>query len=271
MYRINYTGRPVLITHDEVLFYAATDANVDPRQIFQNIVIAEERWIAPALCDELYYDLVAQKNKRVTVDNQADLFAEINAALVAKGAPPIPSGDMNKEMPVGTWINAIEFVTDAAYVELWEMFLGKITAEAVDLTTTVPSWLRHTSQGQQKNNPEVIGGNGQNSASGDRKDVQFKIDKFIQDRLDPLLARMELWICKRRSSYPLYTKRCDCDSDGVAFKRKTDWVFGGYDKTPGGCNCSGACTCDPCAGGIVTEDTLGCIDLENGNGIISLD
>jgi hypothetical protein len=260
MYRINYTGRPVLITHDEVLFHAATDSNVDPRQIMQNIIVAEERWIAPALCDEFYYDFVNKKNKKISVDNQAQMVIDINASLTAQGKPTITAADI----PIGTWINAIEFVTDAALVELWEMFLWKVTAEAVDLATIIPSWLRHTSQGQQKNNPEVIGGSGQGSASGDRRDVQFKIDKAIQDRIDPLLERMHLWLCKRKSSYPLYCKPCECDNpNGVSFKRKTDWVFGGYDsKSDGACN-----TCDPCANGITTESG-NCIDTESGNDYI---
>lgn len=222
MYRINYTGRPVLITPDEVVFHAATDTSVDPRQILQNIIVAEERWIAPALGDDFYYDLVAQKNVEVTASNQASLLASLNASLTAAALPTAQLSDI----PIGTYINAIELVADTDLVTFWKMFLWKITAEAVDLATIVPSWLRHTAQGQQKNNPEVIGGNGQNSASGDRKDVQYKIDKAIQDRLDPLLERMHLWLCKRKSLYPLYTKACECDNpNGVAFKRKTDWVF----------------------------------------------
>lgn len=227
MYRINYTGRPVLITPDEVLFHAATDKDADVRMILQNIIIAEERWIAPALGDDFYYDFVSKKNTKVTQANQASLLATINASLTAAGKATITTA----AIPVGSYINAIEYITDAAYVELWEMFLWKLTAEAVDLATIVPSWLRSTAQGQQKNNPEVIGGNGQNSASGDRKDVQFKIDKAVQDRLDPLIERMHLWLCKRQSSYSLYTKACECDNpDGVSFKRKTDWVFGAYSE-----------------------------------------
>lgn len=233
MYRINYTGRPVLITHDEVLFHAATDSAVDPRQLFQNIIVAEERWIAPALCDEFYYDFAKQKNIKVTSENQAELIIDINSSLTASGKPTIVSTDI----PVGTWINAIELVSNEAYVELWEMFLWKLCAEVVDLTTIVPSWLRHTSQGQQKNNPEVIGGNGQNSASGDRKDVQFKIDKFVQDRIDPLLERMHLWICNRIEDYPLYKKVCECNNpNGVSYLRKTDFVFGGYTPDPNCCD-----------------------------------
>lgn len=232
MHRINYTGRPVLITPDEVLFHAATDEGVDARQILQNIIVAEERWIAPALGDELYYDIANKKNRKVTADNQAALLAEINASRIAEEKEPIAASNI----PVGSWVNAIEFVDNEAYVSLWDMFLWKLTAEAVDLATIIPSWLRHTSQGQQKNNPEVIGGNGSGSASGDRRDVQFKIDKFVQDRIDPLLERMHLWMCKRKADYPLYTKACESDNpDGVSYKRKTDWVFNDEED----CGCEG--------------------------------
>ncbi len=144
------------------------------------------------------------------------------------------------DLKIGTWVNAIELVTNPYYVELWDMFLWKLTAEAVDLATTVPSWLRHTSQGQQKNNPDVIGGNGSGSASGDIKDVKFKLDIQMQDRIDPLITRMESWICKRKGNYPLFDKPCPCDDTetAVAYKRKTDIVFGIYDDDTDDCNCA---------------------------------
>ena len=258
MYRINYTGRPVLITPDEVMFHAATDSTVDPRQIIQNIIVAEERWIAPALTDDFYYEFAGKKNKKVTADNQAALLAEINASLTAAGKQTIVASDI----PIGTWINAIEFVDNAAMVELWEMFLWKLCAEVVDLTCTVPSWLRHTSQGQQKNNPETIGGNGQNSATGDRKDVQFKIDKFVQDRIDPLMERMHLWICKRKAKYLLYGKECESNNpDGVSYKRKTDWVFDAYDDDKPEKDYDEGCKC-PKPNYIDTESGDGYIELE---------
>lgn len=259
MYRINLCGRPVLLTPDEFLFHAASDDTVDTRQVSQNIIIAEERWIAPTLCDGFYEDFCRQKNRLVDGTNQATLLADINASLTAQGKPTIVLADI----PVGTWINAIEFVTDTNYVELWNWYLWKLCTEAVDLTTIVPSWLRHTPQGQQKNNPAVIGGNGKGSETGDRKDVQFKIDKFVQDRIDPLIARMELWICKRKSLFPLYTKSCESNNpNGLSWKRKTDFVFLNDDEE---CGCSTPCSSDTnCIDGIINED-IGCIADEDGN------
>lgn len=222
MHRVNSLGRPVLITPDEVLFHAGIEADADLRLILQSIIPAEERIIAPALGDEFYYSFCNAKNQRVTSGNQASMLATINASRAAAGLAAIQSANI----PVGSYVNAIEYVTDAALVELWEWHLHKLCAEAVDLMTTVPTWLRHTKQGQQKNNPEVLGGNNIGSASGDRKDVQFKLDIQMQDRIDPLSERMHLWLCKRGSSYPLYTKKCDCNNpDGISTERKTDWIF----------------------------------------------
>ncbi len=232
MYAINRLNRPVLITPDEVLFHAATDHSVDARQILQNIIIAEERIIAQAISSSFYEELISLKNKIVAVANQTDILNKINTALAVAGKKPIAV----TEIPVGTIVNAIEWVNNNDYIALWNRFLWKLTAEAVDMLTTVPSWLRHTAQGQQKNNPEVIGGNGQNAVTGDRKDVQFKIDIQMQERIDPLIARMQQWICERKDKFPTYAHSCN-NSDGISVLRKTDWVFNAYENptTSGDC------------------------------------
>lgn len=181
-----------------------------------------------AISSSLYEELIQLKNKTVTVANQAGILVEINTALTAAGKKPIAV----TEIPVGTIVNAIEWVTNTDYIELWNRFLWKLTAEAVDMLTTVPSWLRHTAQGQQKNNPEVIGGNGQHAVTGDRKDVQFKIDIQMQERIDPLIGRMQQWICERKDKFLTYTHPCskETNNDGVSVLRKTDWVFNAYEK-----------------------------------------
>jgi hypothetical protein len=233
MYAINYLNRPVLITPDEVLFHMASDHGVDPRQLLQNIIVAEERIIAPAMCDDFYYLFIGKKNRKITEENQAATLALINQSLTAQHKQVIVADDI----PIGTYINAIEFVDEKPFVELWDMFLWKLTAEAVDWMTTVPSWLRHTSEGQQMNNPDVIGGNGKGSASGNLKDIQFKMDVQLRERIDPLIERMRQWICKRATDFPLYTKECECESvDGVSMLRKTDFVFGAYEDEEN-CGC----------------------------------
>lgn len=254
MHRVNTLGRPVLITPDEVLFHAAIEGDADLRLILQSIIPAEERIIAPALGDDFYYAFCNAKNQRVTSGNQASMLATINASRAAAGLTAIQLSNI----PIGCYVNAIEFVTDTTLVELWEWHLHKLCAEAVDLMVTVPTWLRNTKAGQQKNNPEVIGGNNSGSASGDRKDVQFKLDILMQDRIDPLAERMHLWLCKRKTSYPLYTKVCECDNpNGVGTARKTDWIF--VDTKPEkkqGCN--------DCVNGWISE-VGDCFLTEDGN------
>lgn len=234
MYCINRLNRPVLITPDEVLFHAATDHSVDTRQILQNIIIAEERIIVQAISNSFYEEFIQLKNKAVNITNQAMILNEINNALIAAGKKPITKADL----PAGTIVNAIEWITNNDYIELWNRFLWKLTAEAVDMMSTVPSWLRHTAQGQQKNNPEVIGGNGQNAVTGDRKDVQFKIDIQMQERIDPLIARMQQWICERKDKFLKYTNACNDDTkDGISVLRKTDWVFNAYENPASSKDC----------------------------------
>ena len=233
MYRINYLNRNVLITPDEVIFHAATDADINARQILNNIIVAEERFIPAILGDKFYEDFINKKNVKVTTGNQAALLTAINASLTASGLEVIVSNDI----PVGTIINAIELVTDEWMVKLWERFLWKLTAECVDMMTTVPSWLRHTSAGQQTNNPDVIGGSSGGSVTGKIQDVKFKMNTALQDRIDPLVERMKLWLCQNKKEFALYTMDCGetiCDEetgetpDGVSYRGKTNFVLGIY-------------------------------------------
>ena len=104
--------------------------------------------------------------------------------------------------------------------------------------SVVPSWLKHTSSGQQLNNPKVIGGNMSGSASGEMKEVQFKLDNYIQDRIDPIIERMKLWICQNKEHFPLFCKDCGeiCGydengnaPDGVSHIRKTNFITNMYE------------------------------------------
>ena len=230
MYRINKLKRNVLITPDEVIFHAATDQDISERSILPNIIIAEERWIANTICDKFYEDFINQKNREVTAENRQELLDKINETLTK----PITE----KELPIGTIVNAIELVENEWYVKLWNRFLWKLTAECVDAMSVVPSWLKHTSSGQQLNNPKVIGGNMSGAASGEMKEVQFKLENYIQDRIDPIIERMKLWICQNKSNFPLFCKDCGeicgCDEngnvpDGVSHIRKTNFITNIYE------------------------------------------
>lgn len=232
MYRINELKRKTLIVPDEVLFHIASDNNPDYRYVLQNIIVAEERFIAPTLGRTFYNLLLDQKNKVVTPSNQALLLTEINASYLIEGKDEITIDDI----PVGTIINSSEWLS-VDNRELWDILLWKLTSECVDVTLIPNSWLRHTAQGQQKNNPEVIGGNGSNSVTGDIKDVKYKVDVAIRDRIDPLTESLKSYLSESRNKYPLAKDYRDIGKDGVSTLRKTEWVFNAYeDEKSCGCN-----------------------------------
>lgn len=229
MYQINRLNKKVLITAQEVMFHAPTSHTIDERNILQNIIIAEQRFIAPVIGRDFYDSLLSQKNVTVTSGNQTTMVTNVNNYLTSIGETNITSTDI----PVGTLINASELL-NANNLTLWNEHLWKIIAECVECVLIVPTWLQHTSQGQQKNNPEVIGGNGQGSVTGDLKDVRYKEDKFIQDRIDPLIESMKYFLCKNKNIYTLYT--CEDDSiDGISISRKSPIIFGAYDDDNSSC------------------------------------
>lgn len=229
MYQINRLNKKTLITPQEVIFHAPTTHTIDERSILQNIIIAEKRFVAPAIGRDFYDALLTAKHTKVDSGNQATMLTTINTYLASIGETAIASTDI----PVGTLINASEYLT-AHYLTLWNEHLWKLVAECVEYVLIVPTWLQHTAQGQQKNNPEVIGGNGQNSASGDLKEVQYKEKKFREDRIDPLIEDMKYFLCKNKTNYPLYT--CEDDQiDGISISRKSSIIFGAYDEDDSNC------------------------------------
>lgn len=230
MYQINRLSRNTLITPREVIFHAPTNHEIDERHILNNIIIAEERFIAPTLTRPFYDALLTAKHTVVTSDNQATMLTNINAYLTSIKEDVINSADI----PIGTIINAKELM-NSSYRTLWDLHLWKLITECVECVLIVPTWLQHTSQGQQKNNPEVIGGSGQNSVTGDRNDVKYKETKFIQDRIDPLIASLQYYLCKNKSAFPLYTASCGDEQDGIGLARKSPIIWNLYDDETSSC------------------------------------
>lgn len=217
MYRINRIGRPVLITVDEVIAKAAVDENADIRFLLSSIEVAEERFISGALGSAFYEDFISKKNVEVTGGNHDALVASINTSLVAAGKNQITGADLVE----GMIVNAIELCPDN-YKALWNRFLWKITAEAVDIVAITPSWLRTTAKGQTYNNPKVLTSEQLGSASGDRKDVEFKIQTMCTERLYPIIESMKKWICVQ-GGYPLF----DCGDDKGGCKGKGSVIKAG--------------------------------------------
>lgn len=224
MYRINDIGRKVLITVDEILAKAAIDDNADLKYLRNSIEVAEERYIAPILGDALYDALVSAKNVQVTTGNKEELVDLINASRAGAGKNNI---DETKLIP-GMMVNASEFLS-AEQKELWDRYLWKITAEAVDVVAIVPSWLRTTGQGQQLNSPQTLASNDESSASGDRKDIQYKVDAMVQGRLLPMIERMKKYLCDRAGWFPLYDS-CECAKDKGINKRVGGLILGIYEE-----------------------------------------
>jgi hypothetical protein len=188
--------------------------------IEQAIIIAEERFIKKSICKEFYEDFRNKKN--VVVDNTN------TATLTAAYGQPLTNGQV---------INAIELVTNQWYKNLWFEFLWKICAEVVIYTATPTNFSEYTSQGEMINNPKNILNDGQGASSATAKEVQWKMDKMLMDRIDPLIQSMHEWICDNKEHFPLYTcKPCACKEDGVSYKMKTGWIHGMYNENKkGGC------------------------------------
>jgi hypothetical protein len=223
MYRLNPLERNVLITTDEVIFHIQSDHTLDPRKIQNSIIIAEERLIRPALGYDFYASLIESKNLTITSGNKAAQQALIDAAQL----DPKP-----KELEVGDIINASEYLS-AENLALWKQYLWKLTAECVVMAAYPDAFVQFTSQGTIHKNPQSSPMSGEGAVTPDLRSIKWAIDKKMMDRIDPMMESMHLWLCKQQKAdstkYPDYCRPCDCNHNGVAYKRKTDIILGLYD------------------------------------------
>lgn len=225
MYRVNFLMRNVLITPDEVVFHAPTKHTLDPRTIQNSIIIAEERFVRPALTDAFYEALCSEKNKEITADNKAAIEAAISASVGSQVT-----------LEVGDIVNALEYL-NSDYKTFWKQHLWKLTAECVMLIAVPEAFVQFGSEGLVHNAPPAGPMTSSGVVSPELKTVKWSMDKKMMDRIDPLIEAMHAWLCKRKQTYPLYTKACDCDASGVAYQRKTDFIFGIYDDEEESNNC----------------------------------
>lgn len=215
MYQINPLKRFVLITADEVLFHAPTSHTADKRMIEQAIIIAEERFIKPSLCPALYESIRSQKNWTVVTHSQdtANIRDSLPTAFLAS-------------LSIGDIVNAIELVKDTAIVDLWNEYLWKICAECVVYTATPTNFISYTAQGEMINNPKNILSDSQGSNSANQPEVQWKMNKLLMDRIDPLINAMHNYLCANRTNFAAYTcKHCTHDKNGIQVNRKSPWVM----------------------------------------------
>jgi hypothetical protein len=212
MFRINELPRNVLITPDEVIAMTAVDQNPGVNVILQSIQTAEERFIKPAICRDLYDYFRNEKNEEVTDVNKE----------VLEGAQYF-----NAPLELGQIVNAIELVEDEWLVTLWKEHLWKLTAEAVVYIATIPNWSRFGAAGEMINNPKTIT-EGSGAASADLAEVRFKLTKMQQDIIDPLIASTKEFLVKNAGRFPLFNCHRELcneeDSKGISVSRKTGWI-----------------------------------------------
>lgn len=224
MYKLNELQRSVLITPDEVIFHAPGTHTIDPRMFMQAIIIAEERFIRPALCSDYYDALLADKNRVVTDANRVTLQATIDAAYTDAKTKPVP-------LVNGMIVNASEFL-GGDDLDLWTTFLWKLVAECVIFCSMPEAFVQLTSQGaihKFASNGPLAGGQ---QVTPELPAMKWAMDKKMMDRIDPLLEAMHRWLCAAQDVdpdvYPLYKTPCDCNSKGIAYKRKSDIILDIY-------------------------------------------
>lgn len=231
MYRINPLQRDVLITADEVVFHAPTKHTLDERAITQAIIIAEESYVREALGSKLYFDIIAQKNQEVTTDNLNDLQMKVNAS---------PQG-VSATLVIGQTINALEFLPDN-YQKLWKQYLWKLTAECVMQIALPDAFVQFASEGAVLSAPPANPLNAGTVVSPSLSAMKWVMDKKMMNRIDPMREAMHAWLCANKGFYPLYDKHCDCNSEGIPYKRKSQFVLGIYDDDD--CDRRKKCFCD---------------------------
>lgn len=214
---LNPLRTKVLITADEVVFHAPVDHTLDPRTIQPSIIVAERRFILPMLGFTVYNALLNAKNQLVTTSNKAALQTAINEDR--------PTGRELIVLTEGDYVSTTELFTFDQYT-LWTNFLHKIIAECVWYVALPVNRARFTTAGVEVNNPESIG-SAQKSASIDLANLKYLMDRGLQDRISPLMKDLHEYMCG--VAYPGYTKKCDCDSDGKPYRKRSDILFGLYD------------------------------------------
>jgi len=227
MYRVNPLMRNVLITTDEVIFHAPTAHTFDPRMIEHSIIIAEERFIRPAMGFDFYEALKTEKNLLITDGNKAAQQTLLEASMGTQ-----PEGVDFPTLVADDIVNAFEYLSTANKL-LWKEVLWKFTAEAVLLVAYPESFIQVESSGLVHNQPASGPMNTSGVVTPELRSVKWAMDQKLMSRIEPLRESLHLWLCKKQAedadAYPDYEKDCACNEDGVAYKRKSDFILGIYD------------------------------------------
>lgn len=222
MYQLNPLMRNVLITTNEVIFHAPTKHTMDPRIIQQAIIIAEERFIVPALGFTFYTALVNEKNVEIIDDTVKDAMQLLM---------PVPA---NPVLQLGDVVNAMEFMTTDNRA-LWKQVLWKLCAECVMLIAYPEAYIQFGAEGLHHSVAPASPMGGGQIVGPDLRSVKWMMDKKHTDRIDPLLESLQSYICFYKSKYPSYTD-CPCENSDSEFQgKKTNIILGLYDDVDDRC------------------------------------
>jgi len=149
--------------------------------VAQSIQTAEIRFLLPLLGEELFNDMLAERN------NVPSSY---------------PSGGPN----------VAKFPTKASYEELWKRYLWNYTGQAVLLEATPFIHYKVTQAGVQKDQTEY-------SKHGGKEGLGAITDR-LQQRLDALEEQIKKYICENRDGFPLYDfdENCDCGCEACGYR-----------------------------------------------------
>lgn len=215
---VNDLHRPTLITAQEVQKVVGKTTNLDLNRVRNNIIVAEERFLRQFIGYDYYEALLYAKNTEVTVNNKATLEAKIRTEW----------DDAEFVLSIGDTVNSVDFLS-AADKKYWKLHLWQIAAECVMFTAYPDNYTDFTSQGIVHNTPKIdpMAGGGANTP--ELKTIKFQIDKILTGRINPLLESSHLYLCKNKSSFPLYKKPCDCDALGNRYEGSGTTLINIYD------------------------------------------
>lgn len=227
MYALNNIQKNVLITATECQYKFGKA--IAPEKWNAAIEVAEARFIQPLLGYDLYTDICNTKNVEVTTLNIAALQTIFNDQY-----PPANS----IVLQVGNIVNAVELLS-TEYQALWNNALWTYVYECVFLIGLPTNYAQFSASGIVKNNPvgSVIGDTHSNSVGVSLNDIKWMEDRALLDRINPLQAQLELYLCMNKADYPLYDSVCNCKDYDSKNKEKVKRTTSFLDIYPDDCDC----------------------------------
>ena len=218
MYSINNLPMNVLITSDEVLRFFPGNS-IDPNLFTSAIYMTEQRFIIPLLGYDFYTQFCAQKNVLVTSSNIVTLQAYFTSRNIT-----LQEGDI---------VNAIDLVTVTTQnALLWNSVLWPFLAECVKFTAMPSNYVKFTTAGMVKNNPNpaFLDGNASGNSSGaSLRDLQYLRDNVLLQNINVMQESLERFLYANKASFPLVPScvydKWDCNGNKKEDTRRTGLVF----------------------------------------------